>query len=151
MGEFPSGQRGQTVNLLLLASMVRIHPLPPSLADHLTMSVKWSFLCGFPGFWRFGCQFDHKAYLGDPNQKIGGSRAFGTEHKVNNFFSKKIKKFFQNKVWTKSGMFGRMWGQVWNRELHGRELSIKLYLKWDKRVSVDATPVWRVFERRTPD
>ena len=29
MGEFPSGQRGQTVNLLLYASMVRIHPLPP--------------------------------------------------------------------------------------------------------------------------
>ena len=30
MGEFPSGQRGQTVNLLLSASMVRIHPLPPN-------------------------------------------------------------------------------------------------------------------------
>ena len=30
MGEFPSGQRGQTVNLLRLASMVRIRPLPPS-------------------------------------------------------------------------------------------------------------------------
>ena len=30
-GEFPSGQWGQTVNLLLLsASMVRIHPLPPA-------------------------------------------------------------------------------------------------------------------------
>ena len=28
-GAFPSGQRGQTVNLLLLASVVRIHPLPP--------------------------------------------------------------------------------------------------------------------------
>ena len=28
MGEFPSGQRGQTVNLLLIASVVRIHPLP---------------------------------------------------------------------------------------------------------------------------
>ena len=27
-GEFPSGQRGQTVNLLQLASVVRIH-LPP--------------------------------------------------------------------------------------------------------------------------
>ncbi len=27
--EFPSGQRGQTVNLLLVASVVRIHPLPP--------------------------------------------------------------------------------------------------------------------------
>ena len=30
MGEFPSGQRGQTVNLLLSASVVRIHPLPPN-------------------------------------------------------------------------------------------------------------------------
>ena len=28
MGEFPSGQRGQTVNLLSVTSMVRIHPLP---------------------------------------------------------------------------------------------------------------------------
>ena len=29
MGEFPSGQRGQTVNLLSLTSVVRIHLLPP--------------------------------------------------------------------------------------------------------------------------
>ena len=29
MGEFPSGQRGQTVNLLSSTSMVRIHLLPP--------------------------------------------------------------------------------------------------------------------------
>ncbi len=29
MGEFPSGQRGQTVNLLSLTSMVRIHLPPP--------------------------------------------------------------------------------------------------------------------------
>ena len=29
MEEFPSGQRGQTVNLLRLASVVRIHPPPP--------------------------------------------------------------------------------------------------------------------------
>ena len=28
-GEFPSGQRGQTVNLLRFASMVRIRPPPP--------------------------------------------------------------------------------------------------------------------------
>ena len=34
MGEFPSGQRGQTVNLLLSASMVRIHPLPPIIKGH---------------------------------------------------------------------------------------------------------------------
>ena len=32
MGVFPSGQRGQTVNLLLYASVVRIHHLPPSLS-----------------------------------------------------------------------------------------------------------------------
>ena len=32
MGEFPSGQRGQTVNLLLIASVVRIH-LPPPAKD----------------------------------------------------------------------------------------------------------------------
>ena len=30
MGEFPSGQRGQTVNLLLIASVVRIHLPPPA-------------------------------------------------------------------------------------------------------------------------
>ena len=30
MGEFPSGQRGQTVNLLRFASMVRIRPPPPN-------------------------------------------------------------------------------------------------------------------------
>ena len=29
MERFPSGQRGQTVNLLLIASVVRIHPSPP--------------------------------------------------------------------------------------------------------------------------
>ena len=28
-GAFPSGQRGQTVNLLAMPSVVRIHPLPP--------------------------------------------------------------------------------------------------------------------------
>ena len=41
MEEFPSGQRGQTVNLLRLASMVRIHLPPPldgriaQLGEHL--------------------------------------------------------------------------------------------------------------------
>ena len=30
MGEFPSGQRGQTVNLLAMPSMVRIHLPPPA-------------------------------------------------------------------------------------------------------------------------
>ena len=35
MGEFPSGQRGQTVNLLSVTSVVRIHLLPPSGVDTL--------------------------------------------------------------------------------------------------------------------
>ena len=35
MGEFPSGQRGQTVNLLRIASMVRIRPPPPQNSQHL--------------------------------------------------------------------------------------------------------------------
>ena len=30
MGVFPSGQRGQTVNLLAVPTVVRIHPLPPN-------------------------------------------------------------------------------------------------------------------------
>ena len=34
MEEFPSGQRGQTVNLLRLASVVRIHPLPPRKSNY---------------------------------------------------------------------------------------------------------------------
>ena len=36
MGGFPSGQRGQTVNLLHLASVVRIHLHPLSGVDHRT-------------------------------------------------------------------------------------------------------------------
>ena len=37
MGVFPSGQRGQTVNLLRFASVVRIHPLPPTL-EHILIT-----------------------------------------------------------------------------------------------------------------
>ena len=39
-GEFPSGQRGQTVNLLRFASMVRIRPPPPAKDQMLCI---WSF------------------------------------------------------------------------------------------------------------
>ena len=41
-GVFPSGQRGQTVNLLSLTSLVRIQPLPPQKKDTKTVS----FFCG---------------------------------------------------------------------------------------------------------
>jgi hypothetical protein len=39
MGEFPSGQRGQTVNLLLYASMVRIHLLPPNFPARILAGI----------------------------------------------------------------------------------------------------------------
>ena len=41
-GEFPSGQRGQTVNLLRFASMVRIRPPPPQKIQHQKVL---DFLC----------------------------------------------------------------------------------------------------------
>ena len=44
MGGFPSGQRGQTVNLLHIASVVRIHLRPlPSLKE-LNIIAGWSSL-----------------------------------------------------------------------------------------------------------
>ena len=49
MGEFPSGQRGQTVNLLLIASVVRIH-LPPPAKDPPAVLVGfywWGKIRGF--------------------------------------------------------------------------------------------------------
>ena len=36
MGEFPSGQRGQTVNLLAMPSVVRIHLPPPIRVVEMT-------------------------------------------------------------------------------------------------------------------
>ena len=42
MGEFPSGQRGQTVNLLRFVSMVRIRPPPPK--QKVVFHKKYDFL-----------------------------------------------------------------------------------------------------------
>ena len=44
MGEFPSGQRGQTVNLLSLTSVVRIHLPPPEkgLSKESPFSMKFA-------------------------------------------------------------------------------------------------------------
>ena len=39
MGEFPSGQRGQTVNLLSVTSVVRIHPRPPKILDAIVSGI----------------------------------------------------------------------------------------------------------------
>ena len=45
MGEFPSGQRGQTVNLLAMPSMVRIH-LPPPKIPITRLGGRYFSLCG---------------------------------------------------------------------------------------------------------
>ena len=45
MGEFPSGQRGQTVNLLAMPSMVRIH-LPPPKIPIARLGGRYFSLCG---------------------------------------------------------------------------------------------------------
>ncbi len=58
MGEFPSGQRGQTVNLLRIASMVRIRPPPPEKDQHLSVLV---FFC-----------FGRRIRKGRPRKHAGG-------------------------------------------------------------------------------
>ena len=44
MDGFPSGQRGQTVNLLLIASVVRIHLHPLELVFYRFIDAGWSSL-----------------------------------------------------------------------------------------------------------
>ena len=46
MGDFPSGQRGQTVNLLAMPSVVRIHHPPPE-KRHTFRCVSFLLWCGF--------------------------------------------------------------------------------------------------------
>ena len=54
MGVFPSGQRGQTVNLLSLTSVVRIHPLPPDYVPDFTVRhIFLSIHAGLRAFFRF--------------------------------------------------------------------------------------------------
>ena len=46
MGDFPSGQRGQTVNLLSLTSVVRIHHPPPEKSTAFAVLFSMMFACG---------------------------------------------------------------------------------------------------------
>ena len=66
MGEFPSGQRGQTVNLLRIASMVRIRPPPP-------IPQKFIFLVLLRYFYLFSgayCSTSQLLLLPSRNEKI---------------------------------------------------------------------------------
>ena len=47
MGDFPSGQRGQTVNLLATPSVVRIHHLPPIRTVRLNGSYFYIYISIF--------------------------------------------------------------------------------------------------------
>ena len=54
MGEFPSGQRGQTVNLLSVTSVVRIHLPPPDYVPDFTVRhIFLSIHAGLRFFFRF--------------------------------------------------------------------------------------------------
>ena len=60
MGEFPSGQRGQTVNLLSVTSVVRIHLPPPKSAlfsaDFCFSRTFWrNFKAAYAAFFCAGC------------------------------------------------------------------------------------------------
>ena len=90
MEEYPSGQRGQTVNLLALPSMVRIHPPPPrrsklciACSDFFikvrarsrrcsSSPHKSSRFCGGPGFGDpvRGCRFSYLRM--DETAALGG-------------------------------------------------------------------------------
>ena len=52
MGEFPSGQRGQTVNLLAVLSVVRIHLPPPERRRHHKMTSSFWYGSSGRGFER---------------------------------------------------------------------------------------------------
>ena len=62
MGDFPSGQRGQTVNLLSLTSVVRIHHPPPekSTAYAVLFSIQAA-----------GLAYHHRAKCGAYHQPFG--------------------------------------------------------------------------------
>ncbi len=71
MGEFPSGQRGQTVNLLSLTSVVRIHLPPPEKNPHLSTTSVGSFQLNPP--YRVGeIIFDDEIPYGDEIRLDGG-------------------------------------------------------------------------------
>ena len=78
MGAFPSGQRGQTVNLLAMPSVVRIHPLPPQEKPDTLVS---GFSCGEwvaprDAAWeRISAKFFLQAPVKGDCERIGGCAA----------------------------------------------------------------------------
>ena len=76
MGEFPSGQRGQTVNLLAMPSMVRIH-LPPPKIPIVLLDGRY-FLCLLPAGTVGPCAaFPSRGRLASPSLAPPLLRRFG--------------------------------------------------------------------------
>ena len=66
MGEFPSGQRGQTVNLLAMPSMVRIHLPPPKIP--IALLGDWYF--SLPGRWSRSLSPSGEIHLPPPKYRL---------------------------------------------------------------------------------
>ena len=73
MGEFPSGQRGQTVNLLSTTSMVRIHPPPPLRSKLGACSV---FVCPGSRLMSLELMFYFLFRIAHPPTGVNGSGQF---------------------------------------------------------------------------
>ena len=124
LGEFPSGQRGQTVNLLSLTSLVRIQLPPPNSSD-LVRGIIINFRCevndptvenGVPT--KISASVDiiaarpqkktvvgrsffffHKDF-GEPYSAGRGFTAFGGDEKMRAFYaSREIRRSGRGQVW----------------------------------------------------
>ena len=102
MGAFPSGQRGQTVNLLALPSVVRIHPLPPKSR----MRKRSGFFSLTPVLWDFGKVTIKKNTI-ELRNPMGGLNGMQSYRLINILFTPlenilcgclSRKEYFQNKV-----------------------------------------------------
>ena len=97
MGEFPSGQRGQTVNLLAVLSVVRIHLPPPERRRHHKMTSSFWYGSSGRGFERrllAACRWHAATAVAfpqkrDPTRSASSSR---TTQVRDDFFMLRMKK-----------------------------------------------------------
>ena len=87
MGDFPSGQRGQTVNLLAMPSVVRIHHLPPGLVTDIPVGHFFFVTTSIFGL------FATRGRMGDRNlsQGVCGQNTQKTEPSQRNFTRERLR------------------------------------------------------------
>ena len=89
MGAFPSGQWGQTVNLLLNASVVRIHQLPPKRDTYKGVSF-FCFACFLRGY-RWWIRTARAPRLRPAGQKCPSGAFLGRGLRIHQLPPKKIR------------------------------------------------------------